>query len=137
MTIWLAVGAVVAIALVAILLFGTRRPRRAEDELGQATHPSAPITAPSSAARPPVKALLRSFQAQRKTGVLQLTAAGQRCSLYFLFGYLFHAASDTLTGEPALRQCLTWPDVGYEFDDQAQLPAVETIKRPIDQILAG
>jgi hypothetical protein len=126
MSIWLVIGGVAVVALVALVVFGSRRPRRAEDELDHAT--------PS---QPSVTALLGSMHAGRKTGVLQLTAADQHCSLYFLFGHLFHAASDTLTGEPALRQCLTWQDVRYTFDDQAPLPKVETITRPIEQILAG
>jgi Domain of unknown function (DUF4388) len=137
MSIWLVIGGVVVVALVALVVFGSRRPRRAEDELDHAVQPSPPSATPTSLQQPSVTALLGSMHAGRKTGVLQLTAADQHCSLYFLFGHLFHATSGTLTGEPALRQCLTWQDVRYTFDEQAPLPKVETIMRPIEQILAG
>jgi hypothetical protein len=79
---------------------------------------------------------LLSAKGERRTGTLQLTAGGRTCSLYFLFGHLFHVASDTLTGEPALQECLTWQDIQYTFDKTAKMPTVETIERPIDQILA-
>jgi uncharacterized protein DUF4388 len=141
MSIWLVIGAVVVVALVALVVFGTRRPRRAEDELGQATPMATPTptsalpTAPANQVS--VRALLASFQTQRMTGMVQLTSGEQHCLVYFLFGHAFHAASGTLTGEAALQQAATWHDVRYAFDNQAPLPAQETIKRPIDQILAA
>ena len=67
---------------------------------------------------------------------MQVTAGSQTCSLYFLFGHLFHVATGTLTGEPALAECLTWHDIHYSFDATAKMPTEETIGRPIDQILA-
>jgi Domain of unknown function (DUF4388) len=136
MNIWLAVGGVVAVALLALVIVGTQRPRSAEDELSQQKPRVARIDTPGSLNPAGVRDLLQSIQAERKTGTLQLTAGGHSGSLYFLFGHLFHAASDTLEGEPALLECLAWHDVHYTFDTTAQLPTAETIERPVDQIVA-
>ncbi len=133
---WLAVGAVVVLLLVVVLI-GTRRPRRAEDELKQPKpQPQpAPIDTPSSLDQADLMELLRSIKAGRETGTLQLTAGDRAGSLYFLFGHLFHATSGSLTGEPALHECLAWQDVHFTFDKTSTLPTEETILRPIDQIL--
>jgi Domain of unknown function (DUF4388) len=78
-----------------------------------------------------------SAKDDRRTGTLQLTAGSQTGSLYFLFGHLFHVATGTLTGEPALAECLTWHDIHYTFDATAKMPTEETITRPLDEILAA
>ncbi len=136
MGIWLAASAVVAMVLLAVVVIGTRRPRHAEDELRLPPRRPDPKGAPGSFDSSSLRKWLLSAMAQRRTGTLQLTAGGRTCSLYFLFGHLFHVASDTLTGEPALQECLTWPDIKYTFDGKAKLPTEETIARPIEQILA-
>ncbi len=109
--------------------FNFWRPRTADEVLGQ---PKDGSSASSS-----LKSLLLSAKKQRITGVFEVTSGERNCSLYFLFGHLFHAASDTLTGEAAVLDCLTWPDVRYTFDAKAKLPTEETIERPLDQILAA
>jgi hypothetical protein len=81
--------------------------------------------------------MLLAAEQNRWTGALQLTAGGRSCSMHFLFGRLFHAAGDGLTGESALQDCLTWQDIRFTFDAKAQLPREATIDRPIDQILAA
>jgi len=134
--IWFAAGAVIALVLIVVVVLGTRRPRHAEDELQQPPRRPAPTGAPGSFDPSTLRRWLLSAKAQRRTGTLQLIAGGRTCSLYFLFGHLFHVASDTLTGEPALQECLTWPDIQYAFDAKAKLPTEETITRPLDQILA-
>jgi len=134
--IWLAAGAVIALMLIAVVVVGTRRPRHAEDELRQPSGQRTRSGAPGSFDPSSLRKWLLSAKAQRRTGTLQLTAGGRTCSLYFLFGHLFHVASDTLTGEPALQECLTWQDVQYTFDPKAKLPTEETVERPVDQILA-
>ena len=80
---------------------------------------------------------LLSAKGERRTGTLLLTTGGATCSLYFLFGHVFHVASDALTGEPALQECLSWQHMQYTFDAKAKLPTEETIARPVDQILAA
>jgi hypothetical protein len=49
----------------------------------------------------------------------------------------FHAATGALTGEPALHEMLSRPDARYAFDTKATLPTVETIERPLSEILAA
>ena len=71
----------------------------------------------------------------RETGTLQVTAGERSASLYFLFGHLFHATSGTLTGEPAVQECLTWQDFRYSFDKTAKPPTEESIERPMNEIL--
>jgi hypothetical protein len=51
---------------------------------------------------------------------------GQVCTLYFLFGYLFHAECGSLEGEAALQTALAWPQVTSVFDKEATLPTKET-----------
>ena len=136
MNIWLALLGVVALALIAVVVVGARRPRHAEDELAQPARRPARSDTPGSLDPAGLKVLLQSIQARRDTGTLQLTAGGRTASLYFLFGHLFHVASDSLTGEPALHECLGWRDVHYTFDKTAELPTLETIERPLDEILA-
>jgi hypothetical protein len=135
--IWLAVGAVVALVLIAAVIIGTRRPRHAEDGLGRPTQKPAGTGTPNSFDSASLRAWLLSAKAQRRTGTLPVTAGSRTCSLYFLFGHLFHAAGDTLTGEAAVNECLTWQDVHYTFDTKAKLPTEETIARTMDQILAA
>jgi Domain of unknown function (DUF4388) len=133
--IWVVLGAVAALVLVVVLI-GTRRPRRAEDELAQPIQQAARPNGQSSLGQGGLKALLRSMQTARETGTLQVTAGDRSASLYFLFGHLFHAASGTLTGEPALQECLAWQDFRYTFDKTAKLPTEESIERQMNEILA-
>ena len=136
MNIWLAVAALVGLVLIAVVVFGARRPRHAEDELAQPHYAPARIESPGSHNQPALNVFLSSIQSERETGTLQVTAGGQTGSLYFLFGHLFHAVCGTQTGEAAVRECLAWHDVRYAFDKGPPLPTVETIERPLDQILA-
>ena len=122
--------------MLVVVLIGTRRPRRAEDELAQPPRHAARLDLSSSPDRGGLKALLRSMQKARETGTLQVTAGERSASVYFLFGHLFHVTSGTLTGEPALQECLTWQDFRYTFDKTAKLPTEESIERPTNEILA-
>lgn len=134
---WVVAGVIAVLVLVAIVLFGTSRSRRADEVLGQL--PSRPT--PASAANPIKQSTLANvfheLRVARETGTLNVTSGERAASFYFLFGHLFHAVSGDLTGEAAVRECLTWPNLHYGFDKDAKLPLSETIERPIDQILAG
>ena len=136
MSIWLGIGAVIVVVLIAVVVVGGRRPHSAEVELGQPKSRPAPAGSPGSLDPSSLRDWLLSAKEDRRTGTLQLTAGSRTCSLYFLFGHLFHVATGTLTGEPALQECLTWQDIHYTFDATAKMPTEETIERPIDQILA-
>ena len=80
--------------------------------------------------------MLLAIRADRRTGTLVLSSEGRSCGLYFLFGHLFHVSSGSLNGEAALKSALAWPAITYTFDAEAPMPTEETIRRPIDQILA-
>jgi hypothetical protein len=134
--IWLGVGAVIVLVLIAVFVVQSRRPHSAEVELGQPKIRPARVGSPGSLDPSSLRDWLLSAKDERRTGTLQLFAGSQTCSLYFLFGHLFHVATGTLTGEPALQECLTWQDIHYTFDATAKMPTEETIERPIDQILA-
>ena len=136
MNLWLAVAALVGLVLIVAVAVGVRRPRHAEDELAQPQYAPARIEKPSSLNQPALNVFLSSIQSERETGTLQVTAAGRTGSLYFLFGHLFHAVCGMQTGEVAVRECLAWHDAHYAFDKQPPLPTVETIERPLDEILA-
>jgi len=136
MNIWLAVGIVAGLAVIALVAVGVRRPSHAEDILSQPVRRPVPVGAAGVLDQASLRDFLRSIQVERKTGGLRLTTGEQTCSLYFLFGHLFHAASDTETGEAAFRESLGWHEIHYAFDSKAELPTEETIERPMDEILA-
>ena len=136
MNIWLVVGGL-GVLLMLVVLIGTRRPRRIEDELARPTTKSPSVDGPSSLVQAAgLLAVLRSIKARRQSGTLQVTASDRTASVYFLFGHLFHATSGALTGEPALQECLSWTDFRITFDSKAKLPTEETIERPTDEVLA-
>ena len=68
------------------------------------------------------------MQAERATGTLTIDNGGDSCSLYFLFGHLFHASGPGGQGEEVVIDALGWEDGSYQFDPRAKLPAEETIK---------
>jgi len=82
-------------------------------------------------------ALLETMQAERATGTLSVKNRDMSCSLYFLFGHLFHAAGDMGQGEDAVVTALAWPDGDFAFDPRAKLPAEETIKSSTPELLAA
>jgi DNA-binding response OmpR family regulator len=61
--------------------------------------------------------LLQSLDMGRKTCLLSLTNADERCSMYFSEGQLVHATYDELRGDEAVFKALTWTDTGsFEID---------------------
>lgn len=136
MNVWLAIGALVVLVLISVVVLGARRPRHAEDELAQPNSRPARGEAPAALNQASVRDLLQSLHKERETGTLLLTAGERSASLYFLFGHLFHAVSDTVEGEAAVRDCLDWRDVQSTFDKKSPLPKAETIERSTDEILA-
>lgn len=81
-----------------------------------------------SLAQTSLASLLETMQAERATGTLSVRRGYSTCSLYFLFGHLFHAAGDLGQGEEAVIAALNWGDGQFNFDPRAKLPAEETIK---------
>ena len=81
--------------------------------------------------------LLQSMQAERATGTLTIDNGGDSCSLYFLFGHLFHASGPGGQGEEIVIDALGWNDGSYQFDPRAKLPAEETIKASPAELIAA
>ena len=89
-----------------------------------------------SLAETPLRSLLEAAQGERSTGTLTLrNGSGESTSLYFLFGHLFHAHGDGLAGDDAVVSALTWSKGEFDFDAKAKLPADETVKAGIPELV--
>ena len=89
-----------------------------------------------SLAENPLRALLESAQGERSTGTLIVrNGNGESASLYFLFGHLFHAQSNGKSGDEAVVSALHWTRGDFEFDAKAKLPADETVKAGIPELV--
>jgi hypothetical protein len=88
-----------------------------------------------SLAQTNLASLLEAMQSERATGTLSLQQGPETCSLYFLFGHLFHATGDLGQGEEAVINALGWTDGSFTFDPRAKLPAEETIKAATTELL--
>ena len=82
-------------------------------------------------------ALLETMQAERATGTLSIQNGSDSCSLYFLFGHLFHASGPSGQGEEVVVNALGWHDGSFQFDPRAKLPAEETIKSSPAELIAA
>src|SRR5205807_4914297 len=82
-------------------------------------------------------ALLQTMQAERATGTLAIEHGKEICSLYFLFGHLFHASGPRGQGEDVVVDALGWDAGSYQFDPRAKLPAEETIKSSPGELIAS
>ena len=84
----------------------------------------------------PLRSLLEAAQGERSTGTLTVrNGNGQSASLYFLFGHLFHAQSDGKAGDDAVVTALHWTKGDFEFDAKAKLPADESVKAGISELV--
>ena len=84
----------------------------------------------------PLKSLLEAAQGERSTGTLTIhNGNGQSASLYFLFGHLFHAQGAGRSGDDAVVTALHWTKGDFEFDAKAKLPADETVKAGIPELV--
>jgi hypothetical protein len=88
-----------------------------------------------SLAQTNLASLLEAMQSERATGTLSLQQGAEACSLFFLFGHLFHATGDLGQGEEAVINALGWTDGSFTFDPRAKLPAEETIKAATTELL--
>jgi hypothetical protein len=88
-------------------------------------------------AETPLRSLLEAAQGERSTGTLTLrNGNGQSTSLYFLFGHLFHAqGGDGAAGDDAVVSALNWSKGEFDFDAKAKLPADETVKAGIPELV--
>jgi Domain of unknown function (DUF4388) len=81
--------------------------------------------------------LLQTMQSERATGTLHLDAGEQSCSLFFLFGHLFHATGPDGDGEGVVIRALSWTDGNYHFDRRAKLVARETVTSSPAELIAA
>ncbi len=83
-----------------------------------------------------VKSLLEAAQAERATGTLTLRQnSSGATTLYFLFGHLFHAVGDGGAGDDAVVTALAWSEGEFDFDAKAKLPADETVRSSIPELI--
>jgi uncharacterized protein DUF4388 len=83
-----------------------------------------------------LRSLLEVAQAERATGTLTLRQNGARSTtLYFLFGHLFHAMGESGSGDDAVLHALDWSAGEFDFDAKAKLPADETVRSSIPELL--
>jgi hypothetical protein len=79
---------------------------------------------------------LESAQGERSTGTLVVrNGNGESTSLYFLFGHLFHAQGNGKSGDEAVVHALHWTRGDFEFDARAKLPADETVRAGIPDLV--
>jgi hypothetical protein len=89
-----------------------------------------------SLAETPLRSLLEAAQVERSTGTLTVrNGNGQSTALYFLFGHLFHAQGNGKAGDDAVVSALHWTRGDFEFDAKAKLPADETVKAGIPELV--
>src|SRR5947209_1171839 len=84
-----------------------------------------------------LRSLLEGAQAERATGTLTVKNDGEAYTLYFLFGHLFHATGEGASGDDAVVGALRWPDGDFAFDAKAKLPADETVKSSIPELVGA
>jgi Domain of unknown function (DUF4388) len=83
-----------------------------------------------------VRSLLEAAQAERATGTLTLRQNGAGATtLYFLFGHLFHAVGEGAAGDDAVVTALAWAEGDFDFDAKAKLPADETVRSSIPELI--
>ena len=94
------------------------------------------MQAHGSLAETNLRSLLESAQGERSTGTLIVrNGTGESASLYFLFGHLFHAQANGKSGDEAVVNALHWTRGDFEFDSKAKLPADETVKAGIPELV--
>src|SRR5713101_870946 len=95
-----------------------------------------PLQSHGTLAEIPLRSLLESAQGERSTGTLTLrNGNGESTALYFLFGHLFHAEGNGKAGDDAVVSALAWTKGEFEFDAKAKLPADETVKAGIPELV--
>ena len=93
------------------------------------------MQAKGSLAETNLRSLLEGAQSERATGTLTIRNGGQAYTLYFLFGHLFHATGEGATGDEAVLGALGQSEGDFAFDAKAKLPADETVKSTIAELV--
>jgi hypothetical protein len=83
-----------------------------------------------------LRTLLETAHTERATGTLTVrNGTDGACTLYFLFGHLFHALGEGVDGDDAVVKALNWSTGEFDFDAKAKLPADETVKGSITELI--
>jgi hypothetical protein len=77
------------------------------------------------------------MQSERATGRLSLEAGEGSCSLFFLYGHLFHATGPDVEGEAVVLRALSWTRGNYHYDRRAKLTAKETVRSSPAELIAA
>ena len=72
--------------------------------------------------------LMQSLEMGRKSGLLTLTNANDRCEVYFLDGQIHHGTYGTTVGEEAVYKVLAWEKGNFQIDFDKRSPK-QTITR--------
>ena len=106
------------------------RVRKAVRRLRASVHdsPTSGSLASGSLAAMSLPALIRSFEAERRTARLLLTRAGERGELLFRDGRITHAVLGARQGEAAVYQLMSWTDGTFEM---APAPAGGAAQGPV------
>ncbi|HEY8811426.1 MAG TPA: DUF4388 domain-containing protein, partial [Candidatus Dormibacteraeota bacterium] len=78
---------------------------------------------------------MEGAQAERATGTLTVKSDEEAYTLYFLFGHLFHATGEGASGDDAVLGALRQHEGDFAFDAKAKLPADETVKSSIPELV--
>jgi hypothetical protein len=84
-----------------------------------------------------LRSLLEGAQAERATGTLTVKSDEEAYTLYFLFGHLFHATGEGASGDEAVLGALRQHEGDFAFDAKAKLPADETVKSSIPELVSA
>ena len=95
------------------------------------------MQAKGSLAETTLRSLLEGAQSERATGTLTIKNNGQSYTLYFLFGHLFHANGEGASGDEAVLGALRQAGGEFAFDAKAKLPADETVKSTIPELVSA
>ncbi len=95
------------------------------------------MQAKGSLAETNLRSLLEGAQSERATGTLTVRDDGHSYTLYFLFGHLFHATGEGAVGDAAVLGALGQAAGDFAFDAKAKLPADETVKSTIPELVTS
>ena len=94
------------------------------------------MQAKGSLSQTDLRSLLEEAQSERATGTLSLRDGESRSvTLFFLFGHLFHATAEGSSGDEVVLRALSWQRGEFDFDAKAKLPADETVRSSVPDLV--
>lgn len=95
-----------------------------------------PTTRRGSLTEMPLGSLLASLEQERASGKLTIDGDSGPATLYFIYGHLYHAVSDSAVGDEAVIRALNRSGGAFEFDLRARLSEEETVASTIPDLVA-